>query len=185
MNFISANLLSFKIGAIALLLSGLLGYHAYKVHAAREDGRITESARRDILEQAASSQAKSLLLEANGRVRVAQTALAVAQDALDKLSLENSNEKIKDAQHIADLASGRERMRITTHLQPRIEVSKAGPSSDAATPAVDSGASVDADVDPAVAAGIDSIRTRYNEAVRRLNACIVAYDSAKAASDAQ
>jgi len=48
---------------------------------------------------------------------------------------------------------------------------------------MDTGASVEADLDPRTAGWLEGVRERHNEAVNRLNACVEAYGAVKKAAD--
>ncbi|MES2352118.1 MAG: hypothetical protein V4641_31510 [Pseudomonadota bacterium] len=172
--------LSWKIGAALALVGALYGWHAYSVSAAHAAGVKVEKDRRDGIDAINSARAKDELAVANGKVLVATQKLASTQADLQKLQTENDHEKAISSQRQSDLLAGRERLRIlTTARNP----AQAGPPAGAGAATVDQGAGAYADIDPGVAAGLDGIRERHNEAVRRLTACVAAYDAVKAAAD--
>lgn len=173
--------LSWKIGAALALLGALYGWHAYSVSAAHADGVKMEKDRRDGIDAINSARAKNELAELNDRVLDATRQVVDTQARLQKLQTENDHEKLISSRYQSDLLAGRERLRILTTAARN--PTQAGPPAGAGTATMDQGAGAYADIDPGVAAGLDGIRERHNEAVRRLTACVAAYDAVKAASD--
>lgn len=172
-----------KAGAAVALLAALYGYHVFAVNAAHTAGVSYESSRRDMIELGNTARAQAELLAANERTRKAQADLAIVQEDLQKLSMENNREKLVSSQRQSDLLAGRERMRVLTTGPTACNPAQAGQAPGAGAADVDPGAGVVVDLDPTVAAGLEGIRAQHNEAVRRLVGCIVAYDGVKAAAD--
>jgi hypothetical protein len=172
--------LPYKIGAALALAAAMVAGAASYHHHVFAQGEAHDKARSDAVMAANTLAATKELLSINGRMRKVQADLADAQTALQKLQQENDNEKAISSQRQSDLLAGRERMRILTRARNPVE---AGSPAGSAAAAVDQGAGVVADLDGGVAAGLDRIRERHNEAVRRLAACVVAYDAVKTAAD--
>lgn len=170
-----------KAGAVLALVGALYGWHAYSVSAAHAAGVKVEKDRRDGIDAINSARAKDELATMNQQVLDATKSLIGAQQKIQKLQTENDHEKLVSSQRQSDLLAGRERMRILTTAARN--PAQAGAPASAAAANLDQGTSVVADIDPGVAAGLDGIRERHNEAVRRLTACIAAYDAVKDASD--
>lgn len=172
--------LSWKIGAAALLVAAVTGWHMHAVSAAHTAGVQQESTRRDGVDAINSARAKDELAAMNEKVLDATRQIIDTQARLQKLQTENDHEKAISSQRQSDLLAGRERLRIlTTARHP----DQAGAPASTAAATVDQGTGALADIDPGVAAGLDGIRERHNEAVRRLVACVAAYDAVKAAAD--
>lgn len=184
MNPLTPYLIWIKIGAAAALLAALVGWHYHGVHVAHDVGVLQEAARRDEIDAKNTARAQAELLVLNELLRKAQADLATAQDELQKLSQENSHEKLVSALRQSDLLAGRERMSVRTASAPACNPAQAGPAAGTGPADVDPGAGLVVDLDPAVAAGLEGIREQHNEAVRRLASCIMAYDAVKAAADA-
>jgi len=185
MNPLTPYFLWIKIGAAAALVVALAGWHFHAVHAAADARGAQVTAQRDAIDAQNTARAQGELLALNERMRKAQADLAMAQSELQKLSEENSHEKLVSAQRQSDLLAGHERMSVRTASIPACNPAQAGSTAGAGAPDVDQGAGPVVDLDPAVAAGIDEIREQHNEAVRRLQGCIITYDAVKAAADAQ
>lgn len=169
-----------KIGAALALLGALYGWHAYSVSAAHAAGVQVEKVRRDGIDAINSARAKNELAALNDKVLDATRQVIDTQARLQKLQTENDHEKLLSSQYQSDLLAGRQRLRILTAAR---HPDQAGPPAGAGAATVDQGTGSYADIDPAVAAGLDGIRERHNEAVRRLTACVAAYDAVKVASD--
>jgi hypothetical protein len=184
MNPLTPYLLWIKIGAAVALLAALAGWHFHAVHAAADARGAQVTAQRDAIDAKNTARAEAELLAENERTRKAQADLAIVQEDLQKLSLENNREKLVSSQRQSDLLAGRERMRILTTGPAACNPTQAGPAPGAGPADVDPGAGLVVDLDPTVAAGLEGIRAQHNEAVRRLSACIREYDGVKAAADA-
>lgn len=156
---------------LGLLVGGLQVRHYHDI----SQGEAKESARRDLMDAKNTAAAQSALLAENGKTRAAQATLAIVQADNQRLQQENDREKATSKQRNAALLAGTERMRI--ELAGARNPAQTGSASGATTVTVDQGASFDADIAPAVAAGLDAIREAHNEAVRRLGACIKEYDA--------
>lgn len=166
----------------AALLVVLAGGAFWYRHSLIDEGVALESVRRDAIDVANAARAQTALMALNVRVLAAQSQLTAARLDLQKLQQENDREKFISSQRQSDLLAGRERMRVLTRPG---NPAQTGSTGGAAVVDVDQGAGVVADLDPAVAAGIDAIRERHNEAVRRLAACVAEYDVLQAAVNAQ
>lgn len=185
MNPLTPYLLWIKVGAAVALLAAMAGWHFHAVHAAADARGAQVAAQRDAIDVKNTARAQAELLAANDHTRKAQADLAIAQEDLQKLSMENNREKLVSSQRQSDLLAGRERLRVLTTRPAACDPAQAGPAPGAGAADVDPGAGLVVDLDPAVAAGLEGIRERHNEAVRRLAGCIVEYDAVKAAADAQ
>lgn len=185
MNPLTPYLLWIKVGAAVALVGALFGYHVFAVNSAHKEGIAYESSRRDMIDLGNTARAQAELLAANERTRRAQADLAITQEDLQKLSLENNREKLVSSQRKSDLLAGRERLRVLTASPAARDPAQAGPAPGAGAADVDPGTGLVVDLDPAVAAGLEGIREQHNEAVRRLAGCIVEYDAVKAAADVQ
>ncbi len=174
--------LSWKIGAALALVAALAGWHVHSVSAAHAAGVKVEKDRRDGIDAVNSARAKDVLAELNAQVLDATRQLANVQAKLQTLQTENDHEKLISSQRQSDLLAGRERMRILTAAARRPD--QASAPAGAAAAAVDQGTGDLADIDPAVASGLERIREQHNEAVRRLTGCIAAYDGVRDASQA-
>jgi hypothetical protein len=181
--WLRANALLLKLGAGLALLVALVAWHAHTVQLARQAGTEQESTRRDAIDVQNTLAANRALLAANARLRVAQADLAAAQLDLQKLQQENDREKSISSDRQRRLLAGAERMSVLTRARPS-NPAQTGSAAGAAASTVDPGTGVVYDLDPAVAAGLEGIRARHNDAVNRLNACVTDYDQVKAAADA-
>lgn len=183
--WLRANTLLVKLGAGLALLVALAGWHAHTVHLAHKAGVQQESTRRDTIDARNTIAAGRALLVLNERVHAAQAALAIAQLDLQKLQQENDREKLVSSQRQADLLAGRERLSVLTRAAGASNPAQSGSPTGAAAATVDPRAGVTIDLDPAVAAGLEGIRARHNDAVNRLDACVKAYDAVKKAAEMQ
>lgn len=183
MNPLTPYLAWLRIGLVAVVLAGAAAWHAHAVSSAHHAGVVQESERRDAIDARNTAAANTALHEANEHVRALQATLADLQARLSHLSQENENAKIADARRHADLLAGRDRMRVDVQPAAR-DLAQAGSAAGAAAAGVDPEPAAQYDLSPAAAAGLDAIRGEHNEAVRRLGACIEAYDKVKAAVDA-
>ena len=177
MNALTPYLIWIKIAAALALVGALVGYH----HHVFEQGVAQESARRDKIDAGNTIAAQAELATLNARVRTAQAELAVARDQNSKLLTENDHEKATSAGLQLDLAAGTQRMSILTRQRA---ADRAGPATGSTAGPADQGAGVIEDIAPAVAAGLERLRSEHNEAIDRLEACIFSYDTVKAAADA-
>lgn len=182
--WLRANALLVKLGAGLALLVALVGWHAHTVHLARQAGIEQESTRRDAIDASNTLAANRALLALNERMKAAQVKLAKVQEDLQKLQQENDREKAISSDRQRRLLAGDERMSVLTRARAASNPAQAGPPAGAPAAAVDPATGVVYDLDPAVAAGLEGIRARHNDAVNRLGACVTAYDSVKAAADA-
>lgn len=181
MNLIPDVPVLYKVGAAALLVAMAGLWHVHAVESAASAATTAEDARHQVIDAANTARAKAKLAASNDEVRKAQVALAAARADLAKLQTENDHEKLVSSQRQSDLLAGRERLRILTTAARHPD--QAGPPAGAGAATLDQGTGAYADIDPGVAAGLDGIRERHNEAVRRLTACVAAYDAVKAAAD--
>ena len=171
----------YKVGAGAVLMCLMGIWHVSAVHSAASHATTAENERHIAIDAANSARANAELAALNGKVRQASADLLAAQANLQKLQSENDHEKSISTQYRADLLAGRQRLRILTAAR---DPAQAGTPASYGAAAVDQSAAVVADIDPRVAAGLESVRERQNDAVRRLQGCIAAYDSVKSAADA-
>lgn len=173
--------LPWKIGG-ALALAGALAaagiaYH----HHVYQQGVSAESSRRDVIEAANSARANKERDALNVQIATAQASLTAARASLAKLEKELSDEKSISTQRQRDLLAGRERMSVLTRQRP---TDPNGQAQGGAAGNVGPGAGITADLDGRVASDLEWARETRNEAIKRLNACILDYDAVKAAADA-
>lgn len=171
----------YKVGAVAVLVALVGIWHEAEVHSAARKATTAEDNRHIAIDAANTARATAELSSLNDKARKTNAALAQAIADLKKLQSDNDHEKLLSTQYRADLLAGRQRLRILTTAR---DPAQAGTPASPGAGNVDPQSPVVADIDPRVAAGLESIRGRHNDAVRRLQACIVAYDEVKAASDA-
>ncbi|MFK3738017.1 hypothetical protein [Massilia sp. TN1-12] len=167
------------ITALCILVAA--GALAYRSHLIGQ-GISLEAARRDAIDAENDRRARAELADANARTRNAQAKLDGAMVSLSKLQTEFANEQAKSAALQSDLADGRRRLSVLT-LARAADPAGQGESSSAA--GVDPGASVIADLDGRVASDLEWARQTRNEAIKRLDGCIAAYDAVKTAADTQ
>lgn len=161
-----------------LAASGALAYRAHLI----SQGVELEAARRDAIDVENDRKARAELAEANARTRNAQANLDGAMASLSKLKTEFSNEQAKSAALQSDLADGRRRLSVLTRAHA---AGPAGQVEGASAAGLDPGASVIADLDGRVASDLEWARQTRNEAIKRLDGCIAAYDAVKTAADTQ
>ncbi len=170
-----------KLIGIVLLVVSLGGAAVAYHHHVFQQGVTQESARRDKIEEDNSARADRERDALNEKIDAAQAVLDAARADVKKLTKDLSDEKAISSDRQQHLLAGTERMRILARARPP------GPDQQTAGgPAVsgDQGAEVVVDIAGTAAAAIDQLRTEHNEAVKRLDACIVQYDAVKAAADA-
>lgn len=164
-----------------LLIGTVLGGGAWIHHHIYHQGELAADARNAVINKANSDRANAERNLLNGKIALAQSNLTAARATLAVLQKEYDDEKVISNQRHADLLAGRERMRVLARQRPAnpnrpAEGGSAGP--------VDQGAEIVVDLAGSAAAAIDQLRVDRNEAIRRLEACIVKYDAVKAAADA-
>lgn len=170
-----------KAGAGALLSLALFGGWKWREHVVYHRGELAEHARGEARAKIESDRADAQRDALNKQIAVAQASLTAARANLALLKLELDNEKAISSDRQRRLLAGTERMRVLVRARPP------GPNGSPGgfgTGLVDTGADVVADLAGGTAAAIDQLRVDHNEAVRRLEACVIAYDAVKAAADA-
>jgi hypothetical protein len=176
MNPLTPYLLWIKIGAALVLIAALAGYH----HHVFEQGVKQESARRDKIDAANSLRAKTELSALNAKLKAAQTELDTAIANVASLEKDMQHEKAISSDYQLRLASGAERLRVLT-IQHHTDQARSADG--AAIAAVDHDSEAVEDLAPAVGLSIEKLRSNENEAIDRLDACVIAYDAVKAASE--
>lgn len=166
-----------------LALGASVAWYDHKLSEAHSAGVGEEAARNDAETARNTALAQSELLDANGRLREAQEQLAAAQADLQKLQQENNHEKAISNKRQRDLAVGVERERVLVHVTSACHPAQAGQAESASATPMDNGPGAEADLDPGVAGWLEGVRSRHNDAVDRLNACISAYRAVKRAAD--
>jgi predicted nucleic acid-binding Zn-ribbon protein len=161
------------VAATALCLLAAVGLPAYRDHLIGLGAR-QEATRRDVLEAERARQAQDALRLANARVKAAQDRLDAAMADLGKLQQELSHVQIQGAALQSDLAAGRRRLPVLVHARA---ANPAGAVDATRPPGLDTGTTVAAELDPAVAAGLARLTGEGDAAIVRLNACIAAYDA--------
>lgn len=161
------------------IAAGALGYRAHVYHTGVAD----ESARRDAIDAKNNAVAKQARADLNARIAVLQGMLDTARKQVAKLKKDLDDEQAVSTKRQADLAAGHERERVLIRAVTS-QASPDGQAPGAAAAGVDSGTSVETDLDPRVAGWLEGVRAEHNAAVERLDACIQSYDAVKAAVDA-
>lgn len=156
--------------ACALAVSATLTWRAHLIG----QGVAFEAARRDQVDAANTQRARDALAQANARTAAAQSRLDAAIADLAALHQEFSHEQSNSAALQSELAAGRRRLSVLTHARAP---DPAGPGRGAAAARVDPGAAPAADLDGRVASDLEWARQTRNDAIRRLDACIAAYDA--------
>ena len=139
-----------------------------------DQGMALEAARRDQADAANAQRARDALAQANARTAAAQARLDAAIAELSALHKEFSDEQSNSAALQSELAAGRRRLSVLTRARAP---DPAGPGQGAAAAGVDPGTALAADLDGRVASDLEWARQTRNEAIRRLDACIAAYDA--------
>lgn len=161
----------------AVLFGSLAGLHHHVYH----QGEVAADARNAKVNKANSDRANAERDKLNKQIAAVQAELDAARATVAAIKKEMDDEKAVSTERQRRLVAGDERMRILTRQRP------AGPEQPPASGCaggLDPQASVEADIDPAVAGWLEGFRLEHNEAIRRLDACILRYDAVKAAADA-
>lgn len=169
--------LPYKLGAGALLLAataaGALTYRASLI----DDGRQLERAARQIEDAANARIAAEALARINAGIAKRQATLDAAEANLATKELDFHAEQANSTALRADLAAGRQRLRVAaTCPAPTAET---GQGTAVAAAGLDpAGGPPGATLDPAVASDLEWARQTRNDALNALGACVVLYDAA-------
>lgn len=165
------------IGLAGVVVLGVRAGYAHVFNAGVTEERAAQHAR-DVENDRVAAAAVALL---NARVAAAQAALALARAEVNILKRENEIEKTNSGDLQQRLVSGEQRMRVlirTAALNP------AGPGAGAGAVIVDPGTAIEANLDGTVAANLEWLRSTRDQAIKRLDGCVIEYDALKAAVDA-
>jgi hypothetical protein len=169
-----------KLAATAALIIGLLvGYQRWHHHVYQQGYTTADTADRALM-KAADDAAKAKVALLNGQVALAQKSIDETKKALDVAEKELGDAKVYENDLESKLRSGARRLSVLVSAN---QACPAGPPQGAAPAGVDNGAEVRADLDPNAAAEITGATDTGDDAIRRLNGCIQAYDAVKAAAD--
>lgn len=178
-----AGLPHWAVQAIFSLLLGIVvfGGLAFVHHHIYHQGELAADARNATVNKANSDRADAEQIRLNARIAAAQSNLDMARADLEKLSKELQDEQAVSTDRQRRLLAGDLRLRVLTRQRPADPNGQApgGPATD-----LDQGTEVVVDLASGPAAAIDQLRTEHNEAVRRLEGCILEFDAVKAAADA-
>lgn len=156
--------------ACALAAGAALIWRAHLI----DQGIALEAARRDQADAANAQRARDALAQANAHTAAVQARLDAAIAELSVLHQEFSHEQSNSAALQSELAAGRRRLSVLTRARAP---DPAGPGQAAAAAGVDPGTALAAAFDGRVASDLEWARQTRNEAIRRLDACIAAYDA--------
>lgn len=167
------------IAALCVVAAGAaLLYRSHLVDV----GVAQESARRDQVDHDRDVQAKAERDRLNGIIATKQAALNAALAKVDQQGKEISDAQAHSAVLQSDLAAGRRRLSvaITGACHPNPD----GHDQGTAAAELDSaGGPAIASLDGRAAADLEWMRQTRNDAIVGLQACVVAYDAVKAATD--
>jgi len=168
------NTLLARIGAVVLALGLMYGMGYWRGHAS--NATTVTQLRSDM--RAADVAADAVLKAANGRTRDVQRKLDATISNLNNLQGEFNATHSQNDQLRVDLAASRKRLSVA--IAPG-SCGATGHGAGAAVAAVDTRTPIAAELDPTVAANLVELTDIGDQAIRRLNACIAAYDAVSAA----
>lgn len=170
-----------KLALIATVIAAITGGSVGIHHHIFQQGVTQEKDRRDKIDAANTIKAQTILVAENEKVRALQAQIAAVQIDLSTKQMELQNARNKSAALESDLRAGTKRMSV---LIARNKADPAGCATSSGASNLDQGTEVTAELDGTVAANLVGIAAEGDSAITRMNACIVAYDAVKAASDA-
>jgi hypothetical protein len=170
-----------KLAALIALAAALIGGAAWYHHHVFEQGVAQESLRRDKIEGENSARADKERDALNVKIATAQKELDAARVTLAALKEDYVNAQAISSDRQRRLRDATDRMSILARPRPS---DPNGPPQGGPAGPVDTGASVEVDIDPGVSSWLEGLRAEHNAAVERLQACIVKYDAVKTAADA-
>lgn len=173
--------LSWKIGAALVLCSALWVGYAYWHHEVYQDGYDVAEALYKKREAKATSDALAEKGKLDSSVKLKQAELDSALSKLSSKEKEYRDEQIKSSAYQRDLAAGNKRLRVLTTANPNCS---AGKNQGGVAAGVGNASETLADLPPRIAANLDRLRSNENEAIRRLDACVDAYEAVRAAANA-
>ena|SRR5689334_15379813 len=164
-----------KIGVCALAVAAAFGGGYWSGHASNKAEVTAMKQTMHDADVAAKAQVDLL----NKDIKTRQDLLDLVPQEIDKMKGERDAAKSQTNSLRADLATARKRMSvvITPGSCNRTEQSEAAKSA-----GLGSQSTTTADIDPAVAAGLVGLTERGDNAIRRLNACLAAYQAAQQAT---
>ena len=177
MNFLEPYLLYVKIGAAIAILAGLGWYHhhVYKQgYDTRSDEQLVTDAKNKAAAEDALSKLNSHVNEVQGELDKLTASLSTKQTELDHAKQISSDYQVR-------LAAGTDRLRVITKSTC---TNKATIPESTGLTSVDNRAEATTELDGTVAANLVKLAGEGDEAITRLNACIVSYNLVKSAADA-
>ena len=176
MNLLEPYLIYVKIGATIAILAGLTWYH-HHVYQQGYDQRADEQL---VIDAKNKIAAEKELNKLNMHVNEVQSELDKSTATLSTKQVELDHAKQLSSDYQVRLASGTDRLRVLT--KSTCSNKAANPQSASLTD-VDNRTEVTAELDGAVAANLVKLAGEGDEAITRLNACIVSYNLVKTAAD--
>ena len=176
MNLLEPYFLYLKIGALIAILAGLAWYH-HHVYQQGYDKRADEQLVIDAKSKAAALDALEKL---NAHINEVQVELDKSTASLSTKQTELDRAKQNSNDYQVRLASGADRLHVLTKSNCANQA--ANPQSTSLTD-LDNRTEVTAELDGTVAANLVKLAGEGDEAIARLNACIVSYNLVKTAVD--
>lgn len=173
--------LPYKLAAGALLLVATAGAALAWRASLIDDGRQLERAARQIADAANAKAAEAALATINAAIAQRQATLDAAAATLATQERNFHAEQAASTTLQSDLAAGRRRLSVAASC-PAPAAAQQGQAA-AAARLDPPGPAPGATLDPGVASDLEWARQTRNDALSALGACVVLYDSAKAATD--